>query len=58
VKSAKKFAKVPIWCFHGDKDGAVKVQYSRDMIAALKKAGGSPKYDEYEGVGHDSWRDS
>jgi len=25
------------------------------MIAALKKAGGSPKYTEYEKVGHNSW---
>ena len=22
---------------------------------AFKKAGGAPKYTEYEGVGHDSW---
>jgi predicted peptidase len=25
------------------------------MIAALKAAGGQPKYDEYPGVGHNSW---
>jgi predicted peptidase len=25
------------------------------MVEALKEAGGSPKYTEYEGVGHDSW---
>jgi len=25
------------------------------MVDALKKAGGSPKYTEYPGVGHDSW---
>lgn len=46
---------VPVWAFHGDADGAVKVRRSRDMIAALKAAGGSPKYTEYPGVGHDSW---
>jgi hypothetical protein len=27
----------------------------RDMIAAIKKAGGEPKYTEYRGVGHDAW---
>lgn len=25
------------------------------MIKALKAAGGSPRYDEYPGVGHNSW---
>jgi hypothetical protein len=25
------------------------------MIAAIKKAGGKPKYTEYPGVGHGSW---
>ena len=25
------------------------------MIKALKAAGGSPRYDEYAGVGHNSW---
>lgn len=55
VGNAKKLAKLPIWAFHGDKDGAVKVERTRDMIAAIKEAGGDPKYTEYPGVGHDSW---
>jgi len=46
---------MPIWCFHGGNDGVVKTQRSRDIIAAIKKAGGSPKYTEYPGVGHNSW---
>jgi predicted peptidase len=25
------------------------------MVAALKEAGGSPKYTEFKGVGHSSW---
>ena len=54
-KTAGKFAKVPVWCFHGDNDKAVPVKRSRDMIEALKAAGGEPKYTEYPGVGHDSW---
>jgi predicted peptidase len=33
----------------------VAVEKSRDMVAALKDAGGKPKYDEYPGVGHNSW---
>jgi predicted peptidase len=54
-KAAAKIAKIPIWVFHGDKDAAVKVEHSRDMVAALEKAGGKPKYTEYPGVGHNSW---
>lgn len=54
-KTAGKFSKVPLWCFHGDADKAVPVKRSRDMIEALKAADGTPKYTEYAGVGHDSW---
>ena len=54
-KGAEKIKDIPCWCFHGDGDTAVKVELSRSMIEALKKAGGSPKYDEYKGVGHNSW---
>ena len=52
---AEKIAKLPIWCFHGDDDKAVNVEGSRSMIAAIKEAGGNPKYTEYPGVGHNSW---
>src|SRR5260370_24027181 len=52
---AEKIKDIPCWCFHGAADPAVKVESSRSMIAALKAAGGHPKYDEYPGVGHDSW---
>jgi predicted peptidase len=52
---ADKIKHIPCWCFHGDADKAVKVERSREMIQALKKAGGQPRYDEYPGVGHNSW---
>src|SRR5262249_37504900 len=54
-KDAEKIKDISCWCFHGDADMAVKVERSRDMIEALKKGGGKPKYDEYQGVGHNSW---
>ncbi|MBN1347398.1 MAG: prolyl oligopeptidase family serine peptidase [Phycisphaerae bacterium] len=54
-EQAGKIANLPCWCFHGDQDDAVTVQHSRDMIEALKQAGGSPRYTEYKGVGHNSW---
>ena len=52
---AEHIAKLPIWAFHGDIDPVVKVERSRDMIAAIKDAGGAPRYTEFPGVSHDSW---
>ena len=43
---------VPIWTTHGDNDKVVPVERSRELIAALKAAGGHPKYSEYPGLGH------
>jgi predicted peptidase len=54
--TAGKIAKLPQWIFHGAKDGAVKPSRSRNMVEALKKAGGNPKYTEYPEVGHDAWK--
>jgi predicted peptidase len=52
---ASKIKDLPIWNFHGDKDTAVPLKGSQDMIDAVKAAGGSPKFTIYEGVGHNSW---
>ena len=52
---AKKIVHLPIWIFHGELDRVVPTQHSRDMVAALKKAGGKPTYTEYAGVRHNSW---
>jgi predicted peptidase len=53
--TAKAIKDVPVWVFHGARDGAVKPKRSRDMVKALEDAGGKPKYTEYPDVGHDSW---
>jgi predicted peptidase len=55
---AKKIKDVPVWAVHGDQDPAVKVQRTREMIAAIKTAGGQPMYTELKGVGHDSWTET
>lgn len=52
---AKDIAHIPIWAFHGELDESVKVERSRNMVAALTKAGGKPKYTEYKGEGHLIW---
>jgi predicted peptidase len=54
-KQAGKIKDLPIWAFHGGADTTVKTIRSRNMIAAIKEAGGHPKYTEYPGVGHGSW---
>jgi len=54
-KDAAKIKDIPNWTFHGDADTAVKVERSREMIDAIKAAGGKPKYTEYPKVGHNSW---
>ena len=46
----------PLWNFHGAADQTVPVSYSRDRIAAIRKAGGHPLYTEYAGVDHNVWQ--
>jgi predicted peptidase len=52
---ASRAAKTAIWAFHGEKDDIISPTYSRQMINALKRAGGNPRYTEYKGIGHDIW---
>ncbi len=54
-KDADKMKHTPLWAFHGDSDQVVPTGYSRNIVAAISKAGGSPKYTEYKGVAHNSW---
>ena len=54
---APKLVNIPIWAWHGDKDSVITPSRSRDMINAISKAGGSPKYSEIKGRGHNSWVD-
>jgi predicted peptidase len=53
---AQSMADVAIWAFHGEDDQLAPVRGSRDMIAAIKEAGGNPRYTEYPGAGHDIGR--
>jgi predicted peptidase len=57
--NAKKYAKkVPLWIFHGGKDDTVSPDHSEVMVAAIKAAGGDPKFTLYPNDGHDSWDDA
>lgn len=55
---ASSIAHLPIWAWHGDRDGAIPVDRSRSIVTALKRVGGNPRYSEIKGRGHDSWVDT
>ena len=54
---ADRYAATDVWAIHGDADGVVPVARSREMVAAITRAGhpGELRYTEYPGVRHDSW---
>ena len=57
--NAKKYAKkVPLWIFHGQKDSVVPYTHSEVIVAAIKEAGGDPKYTLYPNDDHNSWDDA
>ena len=56
VAQAPRLTDIPIWTFHGSDDKVVPVCRSRDMVAAIKAAGGKKNlYREYKGLGHNVW---
>ena len=46
---------LPIWAFQVQKDDLAPVELSRDMIKAIKEAGGNPRYTEFQDADHFSW---
>lgn len=57
--NAKKYAKkVPLWVFHGLKDSVVPESHSESIVAAIKDAGGDPKFTVYPNDDHNSWDDA
>jgi predicted peptidase len=56
-------APVPMWLFHGIKDGTANIESgaggamvgSRALVRALRAAGGHPRYTEYDDLGHVIW---
>jgi len=54
-KDAGKIKDVPCWYFMGGADNKAWVDNAREMVKALREAGGSPTYTEYPGMGHGIW---
>lgn len=53
--AAGRLKNIPVWAFHGAKDKVVPVEKSKEMVAAVRKAGGDAKLTVYPEANHDSW---
>jgi predicted peptidase len=59
VRRAACLKRLPVWAFHGAKDPLVPVERSREMIRAIKKAGGrKARLTIYPEAEHDSWTET
>jgi len=54
-RMARRLRDMPIWVFHGAKDGTVPLSQSEEMVEALKAAGGNVEFTVYPEARHDSW---
>jgi predicted peptidase len=54
-KDAPKVKDIPCWYFMGSADNRDWVKNAREMVQALREAGGHPTYTEYPGMGHGIW---
>ncbi len=55
TNQAGQFKNLPVWAFHGSKDGVVIPKRSRDMVKAINAAGGNARLTEFP-VGHAAWK--
>jgi len=61
LQFASKLVNKPIWAFHAEADPIVSVNFSRDMINAIRNDGGKPMYSEFprelfiKPMAHYSW---
>ena len=53
-----RLANVPVWAFHGAKDGCVLCAESERMVAETNRRGGCAKLTVYPENGHDAWTDT
>ena len=47
-----KIKEIPIWAFHGDKDGVCPIAKDQQVFAALKRLGGNMKFTTWAGDKH------
>lgn len=56
-EQAQRMKSVSVWAFHEAKDMNVPISGSRDIINALEKVGGAPRYTEYPHAAHGIWEE-
>ena len=55
-KTVSAYAKsIPLWVFHGAKDDVVDPNLSVNMVSAILKNGGFPRFTLYDFANHNSW---
>ena len=54
-EQAAKLVGIPTWVTHGDADTAVPIVQSIAMVEAIRKAGGTIRFDIIKGGTHDVW---
>ena len=54
-RDVERIKDVPVWMFHGGKDGVVPVREGEQMVAALRALGGRVRFTVYPEANHDSW---
>ncbi len=52
---AEAIGQTPVWAFHGAEDPIVAVDFTRQMVGALRHSGSPARYTEYSPCGHDAW---
>jgi len=55
VANVKRYKKVPLWIFHGEKDDVVPFSHSLTVVNQLKVLGYTPKFTLYPEANHNSW---
>ena len=55
TRTADTIKHLPMWVFHGAKDSPASVVAAEEIVKAVEKAGGKPKFTVYPDAGHDSW---
>ncbi|EDL61785.1 carboxylesterase family protein [Gimesia maris] len=53
---ASRLKATPIWAFHGANDRVVLPGETKQMVDAVRKAGGNPRFTEVPDEGHDVWK--
>lgn len=55
IANVRKYKKVPLWIFHGEKDDVVPPVNSINIVNQLKVLGVTPKLTLYPQANHNSW---